>query len=106
MDSFFVFSDLNADAKKVTKCLEDNGQEIINVLVSYYNSTTICFNPVLSKVIVSAQPILDHLDKADKKIGGYAPVLEKCANDLCVFGVRVPLFHTIRIYEYVFFNRF
>lgn len=79
--------ELNADAKVVSKCLESNGQEIIKTIVDYYNVTSICFNPTLKPVLVSLEPLLGDLKKVDTSVASLAPSLDKCGNDVCVFGV-------------------
>lgn len=55
--------------------------------MDYYNTTSICFNPVLKPVLVSLEPLLADLKKVDTTVATFAPSLDKCDNDICVFGV-------------------
>lgn len=82
-------AELSKDAQIVSKCLESNGQDIINVIVGYYNLTSICFNPSLKPLLASLNPLIVDLQKIDKTVATFAPKLDKCENDLCVFGVSI-----------------
>lgn len=103
--SYIIFSEINNDAKKVSKCLETDGQEIINLLVSYYNVTSICFNPALKPLLISLQPLLVDLKKEDESVAALAPLLDQCKNEICVFGVSSFLiFHKIFLIIHNFFR--
>lgn len=81
--------ELNADAKKVVKCAEDNAKTIENLIVSFYNTSTICWNPKLKPLLVSLQPLLTDLTKLNKDVSAMAPELDKCNNDACVIVVSI-----------------
>lgn len=83
----FYITELEADAKKITQCLEANGQTIVNVIVDYYNQTTICFNPSLKAVLMKVGPLITDLDKVDSTVQILGVEVSKCGNDICVLGV-------------------
>lgn len=80
---------LNKNAQVITTCLKSHGNPLIKVVVSFYNQTTLCFNPALLPVLQSVKPLLTDLRQVDTTVANLAPGLENCTNDICVFGVSI-----------------
>ena len=88
-------TELNKNAQKVTTCIKAHGPDLIRVVVSFYNETSICFNPAFKPFLGSLGPILTDLKQVDTSVAALAPGLERCENNLCVLGVLAKVFQQI-----------